>query len=858
MRAAHASPARTWLTLGVGLLGLLVLGPTLGGPRYRAGDWGPHHALTRALARGLAEGHVPRYLTSVSTGDSPYETYPFPTYGLAAALVRATGDEANAPAVLAALGVLAHAGIAAAMARLALWVAPWPLAAGVGLLALFDVGSFETGAANSILEVGLLHAAWAQCFALFGLDAVLELLAGRVGITTIVRLWLCAGAAAAFHPSGVIFLGAMLPVLVLVGAAAKDAHPRRAWSAALHLATGLLATAFVWMPFAERMVQYGLHVASPAPSLTEAAVHLVALRQLRTSWPLPLEVGFLGLLLSLPRRRGAEWAMAILGLGLLLGSTEIPHRLLFDWFPATLARWQCFRFVTLARPLVFVAAAAAAFSAWCAIERRAPRVLATRMARTLALASATLTTLVFSSRTFPPGITPLFAAARAEVPDPAGFAELVKWAAAEQARVPPGTIARALWDGPSNAGHHLMADSGMPVFAMGDAVGMMLRERAEDRSPESLRRFDVRWIVFRERAQWLGDPRSERHFGSYNVRELPEWDGQPARIEKGAGRLSVQRLEEESIDLELTETDAPALVALGIGYYPRWRAQRADGSPVEVFAVPATPSGSVRVPAAWIAPGRTVFRADARLPSEGSGIGWTAFAAGIAAVAIVLRARGAGRQGLRRAARAFSRPRLAFASRLASAALVGAALVLAGLPRGSDPALRLVRGIAPRAEVAARVVGGSWQPCAFSWIRRDFDCPGLGRVTDATAYLIRDHPSSTAFLTPSVVARSTAGRVEYRIRVSRPFSGRFWAAGAGSGSASLACGGEQALKLEKAKSMLQLDARGDGVACELTLRTRGRDSQEATLVRQTAIDVDRTTDVPWAPSSPPAAVRAAR
>ena len=136
-----ATPAqRRLFFLAFACVGLLVFGPALvQAPRYKTWDFGPHHALTRTLARALAAGHVPRYLVGVSTGDSPYEMYPLPTYGLAAALSLLTGDEANAPAVLASLAVACHVVNSALVARLASHMAPLPLAFALGLAAFFDV-----------------------------------------------------------------------------------------------------------------------------------------------------------------------------------------------------------------------------------------------------------------------------------------------------------------------------------------------------------------------------------------------------------------------------------------------------------------------------------------------------------------------------------------------------------------------------------------------------------------------------------------------------------------------------------------------------------------------------------------------
>ena len=74
---------------------------------------------------------------------------------------------------------------------------------------------------------------------------------------------------------------------------------------------------------------------------------------------------------------------------------------------------------------------------------------------------------------------------------------------------------------------HLTAETGLPVFHMGPIPDMLLRERIEDLSPASLRRFDVRWaIALNGKPPTIGDPSTERAFGDYHVREIREWDGQ--------------------------------------------------------------------------------------------------------------------------------------------------------------------------------------------------------------------------------------------------------------------------------------------------------------------------------------------
>lgn len=854
MSAPPPSPpaTRRLFFLCFAVLAVLVFGPALLlAPRYKSWDFGPHHVLTRVLARGLSTGHVPRYLTSVSTGDSPYEMYPLPTYGLAAALTLLTGDEANAPAVLTSLAVSFHVLNSALIARLASHFAPLPLAFALGLAAFFDVGSFESGAAQTVLEVGLLHGALAQCLLLAATDAVLLALRFGTRRARAVAIWLLTGLAVAVHPSSLLYVAALLLALLVAAASSGTARPRNLLGVACHVTIGALLSAFAWLPFASRVMLYGLHFAYPAPPLFSALREFLALQQPPTSFPALLALGYLGALGGLLRRRGRCLVLAALTTALLLAFTELPHRLYFDWLPRTLARLQSFRFLTLARPLLFVSASLPLVCGWRWLRAR-PGVMGLALPwGSLALGALAFVSTAWRSDVFPTGIEELRSLVTAEVEDRPGFEELIAWARERQQYARPDRFARLMWAGPENASYHVAAETGMPTFFVGDGVAMLLRERIEDNSPESVLRFNVRWLVAHGQAPGRGDASSERRFGSYVVRELKEWDGHLARIEKGSGSVRVAALQDERIEVELTNTEAPALVALGLGYYPRWRAQRTDGTAVPVFAVPATPQASVRVLAAWLSPGRTIFSADAPLASDRLGLAPSVLGLGLAA--LTLASVRASRRARKRALRTFSARRLRLVAAGLLLGLVAATLILGALPRSVDRALRLVPGWRPEALVEARAPGSEWTRCRFDWLRRDFSCPDLGRIGDGVAYIVRDHPSSTPFLTPGIVAHPAQNRVEYRVRVRRRLEGRHWAATWGLGGATVRCG-EQTLALDRRRRSVDLSSEPAATDCELELRTRGRAPQGATLVRADAVDVDRTRDVPWAPEQPPQAV----
>jgi hypothetical protein len=145
--------------------------------------------------------------------------------------------------------------------------------------------------------------------------------------------------------------------------------------------------------------------------------------------------------------------------------------------------------------------------------------------------------------------------------------------------------------------------------------GYLLRERISRASPQELRRFGVRWVVADGTSPTIGKASSEVVVGGYHIRELATWDGRFARVERGEGEARVLRLDDEAVTIELTGTDRPALVALGTGYYPRWRARAGDRA-LPVYALPSAPGSELSVVAAWVPPGLTTFTPNGPLPSD--------------------------------------------------------------------------------------------------------------------------------------------------------------------------------------------------------------------------------------------------
>jgi hypothetical protein len=378
-------------------------------------------------------------------------------------------------------------------------------------------------------------------------------------------------------------------------------------------------------------------------------------------------------------------------------------------------------------------------------------------------------------------------------PDPAGRAQLESWAAEQMKQLGPSRWARALFEEDTHEHLHLTAETGLPTLHFSAQPDLLLRERIEDLTPESLARFNVRWVVGVDRAPQLGDPSTERRLGNYVVREVAGWDGQFARIERGTGTVKVTRLDDRAVEVEV-QASAPVLIALGTGYYPRWRARHASGAAEPVYAYPATPNGSLHVVSAWVAPGRTIFTCDGPLPSDGDGRMLSASAALIALAAVIAWRR---RRWRLAALRGLARLRVRTPLIARSLAEYGIPALLAVLlvrgwigARGRTEALQVGSGVRASATVEARAGAGEWMKCPYSSIAAHYRCEGVATVSDATVNLINDAPPSWAFITPSIYALAERDGVSVRITQSTRMSGQY-AVGATFGPVVLDVGGDR-------------------------------------------------------------------
>lgn len=838
---------------------------------WTMGDWGVQRAVLRDVIAGIGDGHIPVWSHALSTGDAPLETYPAMTYLIGAVLAIGSGFETELPLFLLIFGVAVHTLVAVGITRLCLRVAPAPIAALAGLTQIVDAGGISAGGLAGNLEWALVHSALAQAFALFAVVSVVACVE-RPRLRTSLSIWVWTALAAATHPSALLFLGAVVVALGVVAVLATDVPARRPLAAAGHVALGLALAAVVWIPLGERLVLYGQHFPSPPRLASDLLRSMLRSPVPATTFAPLMYIGYLGLAGGLVSRRAVPALIGAAGMLLLFNLVDTPY-LVFNLGPGrALARLGAERFQALCRPFV-VAGAAYAISFGLRTAARRWRNAPLPQRRILAAFFAVGAWL--GLRAAIPVAEDLSAeavAATQRAIDADGQAALETWATKQMAALPSGTYARALFDiGDVHYNYHLTAATGLPGFHMGATPNLLLRERIEDTSPDSLRRFNVRWVIIADDAndpprtdleEWerpnrthtsttlaLGDPATELRFGRYRVREVPGWDGAFARVERGAGTVKVVRLENERVEVDLTGTDRPALVALGIGFYPRWRARDGSGRGLPVYALPSQPGGELRVVAAWVRPGRTVFTVDGKLPSDGKGRAIAIFAAILASAIIVSWSRRGWRTRiLRQMANADNwlhvRRNVVWRG---AAAFTGLALVLCGAVRmcGAAKNVEVGRGVRGVATVRARLAGGgAYRDCGYSLLGARYTCPGIAAVSDVVSNVLNDAQSrwpaplaTWPFVTPAVsIEPLSVNAVDVQIVTPARLAGTYWIAAHGGNSTTVRIHNDPPIALLGQRE-LTLPDRGD-VSVTIDARTSG-DGTKVVWVRRDAIEPDR-------------------
>jgi hypothetical protein len=823
-------------------------------PDWQMGDWGPQRAVLARAMSALPGFDVPVWNHAVGTGDAPLELYPSLVYLVTGHLALALGLGDDLPLALMIVAVAVHLTIAAATAAIAMQLAPRPIALVIGLLTLVDSGAVAHGGTVGLFRWALLHCAFTLAC---GTIAALGVLAAlrRPGPVASATIWIATAIAVIAHPAGLIAAAASLVALAAVAALAADVPARRALAAMLHVALGVALGAAVWMPLAARILAYGQHFPNALHAPSRLIEELLASPSPVTAFAALEYAGYFGILAALWSRRAAPVFVAASGFVLLLGLCDAPY-LALDLAPGLgVARLGTERLAQLARPFVWAASAyglaifaAHAGAAWRGATR-ARRLIAAAVLGVVAGATLRALPLFWTS-----AADRAANEARVYAPDPFGRSALEQWARERVRAITPGAWARALFEEDTHEHFHLTAETGLPSFHMAPEPDLLLRERIEDTSPASLRRFNVRWVIGVGRSPTLGDAATETELGGYHIREVAAWDGRFARIERGAGEVTVTRLDDRGVELDVTGTTDPVLVALGTGYYPRWRARHASGADEPVYAYPTIPGGQLHVVAAWLAPGHTTFTVDGALPSDHDGRAITLLAALAIAAGLALWSRPRWRiRVLRRLARARRRwPALATHALRAGVPLALVALAVRGCidDRRVTRAIELGSGARPIAQVDARKVGDAWQACDYIRVTGAYDCDGLVTAYDSTASLLNDAPPSWGFVTPAIVASADTVDVEIRIRVRARLAGAYDAA-VSTGTAVVSVSGDPPRTIERDR-LSYLD-RG-----ERTVEIRSRVPMTTwafTFVREDTVVPDRPfLDGP--PRDAPAEVRA--
>jgi hypothetical protein len=853
LRVPPARLATAFIVLSVTVAGIAVFWDALTvTPDWQMGDWGPQRAALAHVMPHLPGLHVPVWNHAVSTGDAPLELYPALTYLVTGHLALLLGLSDDLPRALMVTAVFVHVLLAITTMLIAARLAPKPIALAVGLLVLVDSGAVAHGGTVGLFRWALLHSALALAFAsIAALGVISALQRPRIGAS--VTIWIFVALATATHPAALIGAAAAGIALLAVALLAADVPPRRALAALGHIGVGVALGAIVWMPMAARILQYGQHYPNPVRSPAQLLENLLAFPSPYTAWAMLAYAGYFGIIAGIWSRRGAVIFVAATALVLLVGLCDMPY-LALDLAPGRgIARLGTERLAQLARPFIF-AAGAYGVSIFIGHAIRAWRGAPPRQRMVAAALIGVMTAMVV--RTLPPMWRSATARAigetRVDAPDLEGRQQMEIWAAAKMREIGPGSWARALFEEDTHEHLHLTAITGLPTLHLPPLPDMLLRERIEDMSPASLARYNVRWVVAIGSSPTIGEAASEQIFGTYHVREVAGWDGKFARIERGKGSVVVTRLDDEAVEIDVT-ADAPVLVALGTGYYPRWRAQHASGADEPVYAFRATPMASTHVVSAWVLPGHTTFTADGPLPSDHDGRLFSIAAALFGLASIIAWSRPRWRvRILRRVARVraeiprYVRPVARVAVPFAILALLVRSCSLASQPVRD---LEVGSGIRGVATVEALGDDGTWETCDYDRVVGEYRCNGAVSVYDGMANTINDLYPSWSFNTPAIIANADRP-VEVKITLHERLGGTYWTA-AGSGRAELVIEGDLPRMIDN-RTVITLGEIGERT---IEIRASVASLWSFSFVRYDTIEPDRTDLVEAPPLAPASLVR---
>jgi hypothetical protein len=780
--------SRTWRWIAIAVVavcGVAVFRDLLtDSPDWRLGDWGIQRTVLAKVMQHIPGFHTPVWMNSVSTGDAPLETYPALAYVAAGHLAWITGLSDDIPRALMVAAVLVHVGLAIFTMRIAYRVATLGAAIFVAMVALLDVGALSGGGVSSLFRWGLFHHAFAQMLVLWSIVAVLDAL-HKPRTSVAVRIWMATALATAAHPAALLQAALIIVSLLLVAILANDVKPRRAIIALLHVVIGVALGAVAWLPMSERLLAYGEHFSTTFRPAGQIINDIVNGPVPGSNFAIVMMLGVVGLVVALWSRRASLVFVASFG---MLAIVLLSNRLYsaFELTPSpTVVRLGVERFASIARPMVLVAAAYMISLLWNHVRTQWRGASGWRVVAADAMMGImTLAVARHGIDCVHGKIDRAVDEAKQFAPDADSRDQLVAWARAQMAQLPPDKMARALIEAEDlHYEFNLVAETGMPVVHLSAIPNLMLRNRIQDASDESLRRFNIRWVIARGKDPEGGGKGEVLTLGRYRIREVASWDGAFARIEgdAGASTVNVTRLSDEAVDVELSGTESK-LVALGAGYYPRWRATDASGD-VAVIPVAASSGSLAHVVGAQLRPGVTHFTIDGSLPSDRAGwpVAGVALIVACAGMMVWRRPRWRWRM-LRRVAR-MRRWIVVREAWWQLSAAVAITIVVAGWAlrdcSSKVPAVVVGTGARSSATVMAKHGDKPWQTCSYSALVAVYQCNGLVMVNDGVATLLYDDAASWRFPTPAIFVVPSRAGVSVRIEMNRPISGTYWAASTG-------------------------------------------------------------------------------
>ena len=480
----------------VALAGLTVFWEALTvSPDWQLGDWGPQHAVLARLMPSLPGLDVPVWNHAVSTGDAPLELYPAITYLVVGHVALLLGLEGDLPLAFMIVATIVHISLAVLTTALAMRVASRKAALVVGLLWLIEGGAISHGGTVGLFRWAILHSAFAHVFSMIAVLGIVGAL-HRPRISASVAIWLGTAIACASHPAALLMAAACVLALVGVALLASDVPPRRALFALAHVCLGVALGAVVWLPAAERLLAYGQHFSNELYAPADLLRLVMTFAMPISVFSLIIYAGYLGMIAGVFTRRATVVFVSVVSCALLVGISDLPYLGLGLLPGPEAARLGAIRMMLLVRPFLYVAAAfvfsalaAQAFVVWHSAPAR-QRLVAAALLGLIAGVLVRVLPVYWREES-----QRAFAETRVFAADRDGRMQLTAWAHVQMQRIGPHSWARALFEQDTHEQLHLTALTGLPTLHMGPLPDLLLRERIEDTSPESLARFNVRWVI---------------------------------------------------------------------------------------------------------------------------------------------------------------------------------------------------------------------------------------------------------------------------------------------------------------------------------------------------------------------------